>query len=427
MRGFFYVIYSLIFAAEHFMMKKPAYILIDDFNYPLPSNRIAKFPLEKRDQSKLLVYQNGSLSKENFKELHQFLPENSLLFFNETKVIQARLQFFKESGAKIEIFCLEPIQPTTEIQLAFQQKSAVVWKCFIGNSKKWKEGSIKKQIQIENKELEFVAKRVGKEGEAHLVEFSWKPIDFTFAQLLESTGLVPLPPYLNREAEAADKDRYQTIYAQHDGSVAAPTAGLHFTDEVFKKLTKKNISTDKVTLHVGAGTFKPVSAASIGEHEMHTEKIIIQKSTIKKIIEKEDKKVIMVGTTTIRTLESLYWFGVKLLVDQSPDFRINQWDPYQEKYQIDETLKIVLNSVLDFMDKNNLDELQGETQLMIAPGYDFKIADILITNFHQPKSTLLLLVSAFIGNDWKTAYQFALDNDFRFLSYGDSCLFFRKN
>ena len=407
-------------------MKTPSSILINNYDYPLPVDRIAKFPLPERDQSKLLICKNGSLSQNTFKNIDEFLPSNSLLLFNETKVIQARLQFYKKSGAKIEIFCLEPFSPVTEIQLAFQQKSSVVWKCFIGNSKKWKEDILEKQIQIEEKQVGLYAKRVGKDGEAHLVEFSWEPSILTFSQLLESAGLVPLPPYLNREAEKEDKDRYQTIYAQHDGSVAAPTAGLHFTDDVFDRLSKKNISTDEVTLHVGAGTFKPVSSTSIGEHEMHTEKIVIKKSTIEQLLKYQGQKIVMVGTTTIRSLESLYWFGVKLMVDQSKDFKILQWDPYQVKYQLKNSLSEVLENILEFMEVEKLNELHGETQLMIAPGYNFKIADVLITNFHQPKSTLLLLVSAFIGERWKEAYQYALRYDFRFLSYGDSCLFFKS-
>lgn len=408
-------------------MKHPGYINIEDYNYDLPTDRIAKFPLALRDESKLLIYKKGNLSQAVFKDIDHLLPSNSLLFFNDTKVIQARLQFFKESGAKIEIFCLEPMQPTAEIQLAFQQKSPVIWKCFIGNAKKWKEGSLKKIIKFENDEIEFFAKRIGMEGEAHLVEFSWVPIAYNFSQLLESAGLVPLPPYLNREAEKEDKDRYQTIYAQYDGSVAAPTAGLHFTDDVFRKLDHKNIKTDEVILHVGAGTFKPVSADKISDHEMHTEKIIIRKSSIENLIRKRNKKIIAVGTTTVRTLESVYWFGVKLIVDKSPEFTIQQWDPYQEKYQLNKSVIEILEAVLDFMNKNELEELKGATQLMIAPGYTFNIVDILITNFHQPKSTLLLLVSAFMGNDWKQAYQYASDHDFRFLSYGDSCLFFSYN
>jgi S-adenosylmethionine:tRNA ribosyltransferase-isomerase len=406
-------------------MKHPATINIEDYNYDLPQERIAKFPLDKRDHSKLLVYENGEICEDVFKNIDKKLPADSLLVFNETKVIQARLQFFKESGAKIEIFCLEAISPTAEVQLAFQQKSPVVWKCFIGNSKKWKEGSLKKRIKIEGNEIEFFATRKGMDGEAHLIEFSWAPSEYQFSQILESAGLVPLPPYMNREAIEEDKDRYQTIYARHDGSVAAPTAGLHFTRDVFNKLKKRNINIDEVTLHVGAGTFKPVSASTIGEHEMHVEKILIQKSCIENLIRYADKNIIAVGTTTVRTLESLYWFACKLVVDENPHFSIKQWDPYLDKYQLAKTPDELLTIVLNYMEDQKIEVLQGETQLMIAPSYQFKLIDVLITNFHQPKSTLLLLVSAFIGDDWKKAYQFALENDFRFLSYGDSCLFKR--
>ena len=408
-------------------MNIPDSIQINDFNYLLPTERIAKYPLPLRDQSKLLIYKAGKLSQNIFANIDQLLPENSLLIFNDTKVIQARLQFFKESGAKIEVFCLEPYRPVTEIQMAFQQKSPVVWKCFIGNLKRWKNGKIKKTIRIDQHEIGFFAEKVGMDKEAHLVQFSWTPSTYTFSQLLESTGLVPLPPYLNREAEKEDKERYQTIYARHDGSVAAPTAGLHFTEEVFRKLKRKNIIADEVILHVGAGTFKPVSATTISNHEMHTEKIIVRKSTIEMLLKNQGNKIVLVGTTTTRTIESLYWFGVKLLVGEFPVFKIQQWDPYQKKYQTEKSLSLVYEAILAFMTENKLEELRGETQLMIAPGYDFKIVDILITNFHQPKSTLLLLVSAFIGESWYAAYQYALDNDFRFLSYGDSCLFFRKN
>jgi len=406
--------------------ENPTEICIDNYDYGLAEDRVAKYPLDKRDDSKLLIYHNEQLSHSKFNKIDDFLPQNSLLLFNETKVIQARLQFFKESGAKIEIFCLEAVKPVSEIQLAFQQTSGVIWKCFIGNAKKWKSGKLKKLVSTPDSEVEFYAERVGMIGEAHLVEFSWSPSNLPFSELLELSGLVPLPPYLNREAEKSDKERYQTIYAQHNGSVAAPTAGLHFTDEVFSKLDAKNIQKDKVVLHVGAGTFKPVIAKYIGDHEMHTEKIIIQKSTIENLLNESNEHIIVVGTTTVRTLESLYWFGVKLIRDGNTEFSINQWDPYQEKYQLKQSVEEVLNSILNYMKKEGLEELHGETQLMIAPGYNFKIADILITNFHQPKSTLLLLVSSFIGESWKTAYQYALDQDFRFLSYGDSCLFFKQ-
>lgn len=400
---------------------------IENFDYPLPANRIAKFPVEKRDQSKLLIYKEEKLGQDVFANIHHHLPDNSIILFNETKVIQARLPFTKDTGAKIEIFCLEPVEPVAEIQLSFQQTKWVVWKCFIGNAKKWKQGKLLLKIMAGNSEIVLEAEKVGVVENSVLVKFSWLPAKKTFSEILENAGLVPLPPYLRRESVKDDKFRYQTIYAQYDGSVAAPTAGLHFTETVLQNLAKKNIQTEKLILHVGAGTFKPVSTHKIVEHEMHTEKIIVQRSTIKQLLNKQSKKIIVVGTTTLRTLESLYWFGLKLIVDGSSEFSIQQWDPYQAKYQVSQTPDEILSAILNYMDTQKLDELQGKTQLMIAPGYDFKMADILITNFHQPKSTLLLLVSAFIGNDWKKAYQYALDNEFRFLSYGDSCLFFRKN
>ena len=408
------------------MKQHPGDLEIASYDYPLTEDRIAKYPLEQRDHSKLLIYKEDEIRESAFKNISQELPENALLLFNETKVIQARLQFFKDTGAKIEIFCLEPLAPTSEIQMAFEQKSAVVWKCFIGNSKKWKSGKLTKKLSIEGLEVEFYAEKKGMDGEAHLVAFSWEPNHLVFSSLLSHSGLVPLPPYLNREAEKDDKDRYQTIYAKQDGSVAAPTAGLHFTDEVFDSLESININIEKVTLHVGAGTFKPVSSDQIGDHEMHTEKITISKSTIENLLDKKKDKIIVVGTTTMRTLESLYWYGVKLKVDENALFKIDQWDPYQEKYQINDCLEDVLRVILGHMNKYELEVIQGETQLMIAPGYDFKVADILITNFHQPKSTLLLLVSAFLDGNWENVYDYAINNDFRFLSYGDSCLLFKK-
>jgi S-adenosylmethionine:tRNA ribosyltransferase-isomerase len=422
LEGLFFNLQLLIFAAN---MKHPATINIEDYNYDLPQERIAKFPLDKRDQSKLLIYENGKIYKNVFKNIDKNLPPNSLLVFNETKVIQARLHFFKENGAKIEIFCLEAVSPTAEVQLAFQQNSPVIWKCFVGNSKKWKEGSLKKRIEIKGDEIDLFATRKAIEGEAYLIEFSWLPSKYKFSQILESAGLVPLPPYMNREAAKEDKNRYQTIYACQEGSVAAPTAGLHFTKNIFTKLKKKNIQIDELTLHVGAGTFKPVSTSNIGEHEMHTEKILLQKSCIENLIRYTNKNIIAVGTTTVRTLESLYWFACKLVIEENPIFNIKQWDPYLDKYQLDKTSEELLSIVLNYMENKGIEVLQGKTQLMIVPSYQFKLINILITNFHQPKSTLLLLVSAFIGDDWKKAYQFAFENDFRFLSYGDSCLFKR--
>lgn len=408
-------------------MKNFQKINIEDFNYDLKPHQIAKYPLPHRDQSKLLVYNNGNVSQNFFFNIDQFLPENSLLFFNETKVIQARLEFFNEIGTKIEIFCLEPFQPTSEIESAFHCKSPVIWKCFVKNSKKWKEKVLVKKFEVDNQIIELLAKKISEEKEIYLVEFCWSQSNMLFSQIMNAVGLVPLPPYLKRQADHNDKIRYQTVYARYDGSVAAPTAGLHFTKEILQKLALKNIEIENLTLHVGAGTFKPISSKKITEHVMHAEKIIIKKSTVEKLINKKSKKIIVVGTTGIRTLESLYWFGVKLLVDEITNFDIQQWDPYQYKYKYRNNIPSseIFGKVLDFMNKNQLDELKGQTKLFILPGYDFKVANMLITNFHQPKSTLLLLIAAFIGNDWKKIYQFALENEFRFLSYGDSCLYFK--
>jgi len=410
------------------LREKVKTISIDDYFYDLPKERIAKFPLDERDNSKLLFYKNKIIEESRFIEIDKYIPENSLLIFNETKVVQARIIFQKESGAKIEVFCLEPVEPSNEIQIAFQQKSASVWKCFVGNSKRWKSGKLIKKIRYEGNEYLLSAERKTRNDGVSLVEFCCEPQLLSFSQILETSGLVPLPPYLNREAEESDKIRYQTVYAKNDGSVAAPTAGLHFTDNVFRKLKKKNTSFEKLSLHVGAGTFKPVVSKTISEHEMHTEKILIKRKTIESILFDHTRKIIPVGTTTVRTLESLYWFGVKLIVqkDEKINFSISQWEPYSKELNCGISRKAALETILCFMGNNSIDTLYGETKLMIAPGYDFKIADGIITNFHQPKSTLLLLVSALIGDDWKKAYEFAMNNDFRFLSYGDSCLFFRS-
>jgi len=403
-------------------------ISIENFFYDLPSDRIAKFPLDQRDMSQLLVYKNKNIEKSHFTDIDKYIPENSLLIFNETKVIQARILFQKESGAKIEIFCLEPVEPSSVIQIAFQQKSTSVWKCFVGNSKRWKNGKLTKRILYKEKEFLLSAERKNRNDNVSLVEFCCEPQLLSFAQILESSGLVPLPPYLNREAEESDKIRYQTVYAKNNGSVAAPTAGLHFTDNVLNKLKNKNVSFEKLTLHVGAGTFKPVVSKTISDHEMHIEKVLIKRDTIESILSNPERKIIPVGTTTVRTLESLYWFGVKLIVKQGEniDFSIDQWDPYSNELNCSISTKSALEAVQNHMRINSLDILFGETKLMIAPGYDFKIAEGIITNFHQPKSTLLLLIAAFIGDDWKKVYDFAMKNDFRFLSYGDSCLFFRE-
>ena len=399
----------------------PDNIKIEDYNYELSDERIAKYPLKNRDDSKLLFLNGEQPEDKRFKDIPDLLPSNSLLVFNETKVIQARLLFQKATGATIEIFCLEPVAPTNDFQLAFQKPSPVIWKCLVGNAKRWKNEIL--EIKISNDENEIILRAEKKEkiGETILISFSWDPHDLILSEIIELNGLVPIPPYLNRKAEESDKERYQTIYAKNDGSVAAPTAGLHFTDQVLNDLLKKGIETEKVTLHVGAGTFKPVSSETISGHEMHTEQIVITIEALKHLYQKMDDNVIAVGTTSLRTLESLYWMAVKLK-KREDKFSVKQWDPYQIE-ENDLNGKEAIRILINYLEKKQLKYLKGQTQLMIAPGYQFKIIDGLITNFHQPKSTLLLLVAAILGDNWKTAYDFALQNNFRFLSYGDSCLF----
>ena len=376
------------------MNNSPKSIAIADYDYPLPDDRIAKFPLEQRDHSKLLVYQNGNISESQFFHIPELLPSDSLLVFNDTKVIHARLFFQKATGSTIEVFCLEPYQMA--VSQAFEQRSQCTWTCFIGNNKKWKEGTLSREIDINGRTI----------------------------TLNEQAGVIPLPPYLHREAVSSDNERYQTVYARLQGSVAAPTAGLHFTPEVFNALQARHIATDFITLHVGAGTFKPVSTPTIGEHEMHVEKIEIAHKNIQCILEHLPHPVFPVGTTSVRTIESVYWFGVKLSQNPTLDaMHILQWDPY-ELEELHISTAEAYSNVLKWMDDNQIDQLDGDTQLMIAPGYKYHVINGLITNFHQPKSTLLLLVSALIGDAWRQCYQFALDHDFRFLSYGDSCLFF---
>jgi S-adenosylmethionine:tRNA ribosyltransferase-isomerase len=404
------------------------FVNINDFNYSLPVDRIAQFPVEKRDESKLIIYKDKKISEDLFKNIPAYLPDSGLLIYNETKVIQARMLFQKESGAQIEIFCLEPVSPTREIQQAFEQQSGVVWKCLVGNSKKWKSGKLQKLFILKNKKGVLTAERKAQFKSYSLIEFQWEPGTLSFSDILLASGIIPLPPYMKRKAVENDKLRYQTIYAGSEGSVAAPTAGLHFTEPVLQKIMAKGIAIEDVTLHIGAGTFKPVSTDEVGQHEMHTEKIVIKKATIQKIIEKQNQPIIVVGTTTTRTLESLYWFGVKLLVDndEKKEIDIKQWDPYSPIYNVGISLEQSFNKILDFMGDNGLDVISGQTQLMIIPGYSFRIPDILITNFHMPRSTLLLLVSAFIGEGWENIYEYALNHNFRFLSYGDSCLFFKQ-
>lgn len=401
------------------MPNNPRNISIADYDYPLPDERIAKFPLAERDQSKLLVYRGGEIAESQFFHLPELLPEGAMLFFNNTKVIHARLFFRKPTGSLIEIFCLEPWQQP--VATAFEERQHCTWLCFIGNNKKWKEGSLVRQFTIQNSEFIIKATRREAVGEAWLVDFEWSG-GISFAELIDAVGVIPLPPYLHREAEESDNTRYQTVYAHYEGSVAAPTAGLHFTDRLLDELRTKGFKTEYITLHVGAGTFKPVSADTIGGHEMHVEKVQISRTNLQHIIDHIGRPIIPVGTTTVRTLESVYWFGVKL--QSNPDIdamHVLQWDPYTLEVQNISTQQAYSN-VVRWMERHDADTLFGDTQLLIAPGYKYHVISGLITNFHQPRSTLLLLVSALIGDDWRRCYSYALDNGFRFLSYGDSCL-----
>ena len=405
----------------------PKDLQIKDFSYHLPEDRIAKYPLANRDESKLLIYKDKQIIKSTYRQIATEIPENSLLVFNNTKVIEARILFQKESGAIIEIFCLEPDDQYPDITTAMLQKGKVFWKCLVGGAKKWKEKQILKHIQIAGNTIVLRAERKEQIADYNLIEFNWDDISISFAEILHAAGLIPLPPYLNRKAETSDADRYQTIYAKYDGSVAAPTAGLHFTEAVFEKLGKKNIETAYLTLHVGAGTFKPVKAEKMDEHEMHAEFIEVSVPLIEKIIAKLNAPIIPVGTTSMRTIESLYWLGIKVILNPAiilSELVVNQWAPY-EIDATDISASTALNALIIWMQKNEIEILITKTQIIIAPGYEFKIANALITNFHQPQSTLLLLVSALIGDDWKKVYAYAIENDFRFLSYGDGCLLWK--
>lgn len=398
---------------------------IEEFDYDLPPERIAEYPVTPRDSSKLLIWKDGFVSERVFRNLPNLLPKDSRLICNETRVFPARLFFTKESGALIEVFCLEPVNPI-DVQMSFQQQKSCTWKCFVGNARRWKSGTI--YWKSENTSIELSAELLEKQHDAFIVRFSWQPEKLTFSEIVEQCGNVPLPPYIHREADLNDKSRYQTVFAKEDGSVAAPTAGLHFTPDVFKKLRANQIDIQKLVLHTGAGTFKPISTDDVSEHVMHIEKIQISEQTIRSLLQPVSGRTVAVGTTTVRTLESLYWFGVKLLLEPETThaFFVQQWDPYQEKYQQDVSVRESLSAVLRFMEQEDMESLYGNTGLMIVPDYQFKMCDTLITNFHQPKSTLLLLVAAFIGDGWKETYRYALLNDFRFLSYGDACLFYQK-
>ena len=395
-------------------------ISIEAYDYPLPEDRIAKYPLAERDASKLLVLKDNVISESQFKHVGEYLPKDALLVFNETKVIRARLQFHKTTGSRIEVFCLEPEQ---DYQMAFSACSPVRWKCLVGNAKRWKEGKLSMELSVKGEKVTLFAERLAHNDQYSEIEFSWTPENLSFAAVLEAAGEIPLPPYLHRDAEPDDRDRYQTVFARYDGSVAAPTAGLHFTQPLIAELRDEGFGFDEVTLHVGAGTFRPVATETIGEHAMHSETIIVRKSLIEDLIQHFGKPIIPVGTTSTRTLESLYWIGV-MLKEQGDALRplhVEQWFPYEAHSPLSATE--ALQGILAYLDKHGLTRLEASTALMIAPSYKMHIITGLITNFHQPKSTLLLLVSALIGERWKDCYRFALDHGFRFLSYGDSCLF----
>ena len=398
------------------------HIKIDDYNYVLPDERIAKFPIALRDHSKLLVYNHGAVSDDVFYHLPAYLPHGALMIFNNTKVIQARLHFMKETGALIEVFLLEPVEPADYEQM-FQTTGHCAWLCMIGNLKKWKNGALKRAFDISGHHLILTATQGGMQGTSHWINFDWDNDKVSFAEILETVGELPIPPYLNRETQESDKVTYQTVYSKIKGSVAAPTAGLHFTDDVLRALDEHGIDREELTLHVGAGTFKPVKSEEIEDHEMHSEFISVRKQTLEKLI-RHGAKAIAVGTTSVRTLESLYYIGLKIAENpdaSEEDLHVCQWGPY-EPGDVSLTPVESLQYIVDYLDRHELPTLQTSTQIIIAPGYQYKIVKMLVTNFHQPKSTLLLLVSAFVKGDWRKIYDYALSNDFRFLSYGDSSL-----
>ena len=400
-------------------------IKIADFTYDLPDCRIAKYPLPERDSSKLLIYKNGEVSQKIFRELPQLLPADSIMVFNDTKVVPARMHFKRESGARIEIFCLKPVDPADYSQ-AFASTERCIWKCIMGNAKRWKDDILSYDIPEGTKtdlaSMNLKARLIERHTRTCDVEFTWSG-GACFSKVLELCGQVPIPPYLNRSTEAIDNERYQTLYAHIRGSVAAPTAGLHFTETVLDQIKNKGIDSENVCLHVGAGTFLPVKSEKIADHPMHREPFVVSREFLTKLRD-SGKKVIAVGTTSVRTLESLYYVGVSC-IEKGKALDVDQWDPYTREY--DYTLSESLDGIIKYLDKEGLDELKVETRIIIVPGFRFRVVDMMVTNFHQPQSTLLLLISAFVGGDWKTIYDYALSSDFRFLSYGDSSLLYRRD
>lgn len=398
-------------------------IHIEEYNYPLPDERIAKYPLEKRDSSKLLCYRDGEITQYKFTALPEVLEEGSMMVFNDTKVVPARLHFQRSTGAHIEIFCLEPVLPEEYVSM-FAVTERCRWKCIVGNVKRWKNDTLKLYNPDSDATVEVMglkADLIERQGETSVVEFTWDN-GAPFSRVLEICGSVPIPPYLNRETEDIDLERYQTLYARFRGSVAAPTAGLHFTEDVLEAIRKKNIDVQTVCLHVGAGTFLPVKSSLVSEHTMHREPFVVTLDFLEKLLAKKGK-VVAVGTTSVRTLESLYYMGVKCIEGGSPA-DVDQWDPYVREYEY--SLEESIRAIVEYLKDNSLKELQLGTRIIIVPGYTFKVVDVLVTNFHQPQSTLLLLISAFVKGDWKKIYEYALANDFRFLSYGDSSVLFRS-
>lgn len=397
-------------------------IHIEDFNYDLPDERIAKYPLPDRDSSRLLIYNGGQIADRRFSDISDLLPDGSLMIFNDTKVVPARLHFQRDSGAHIEVFCLEPVLPEEYVTM-FAVTDRCRWKCIVGNIKRWKNDTLHLYNPDGDEAIEAMNLRadlIERQGETSIVEFSWSN-GAPFSQVLELCGSVPIPPYLNRDTEAIDLERYQTLYARFRGSVAAPTAGLHFTEKVLNQIRSKGIETDTVCLHVGAGTFLPVKSSLVSEHTMHREPFVVKLELLEKLLNRQGK-LVAVGTTSVRTLESLYYIGVKCIENGTPS-DVGQWEPYEREYPY--TMNEALEALTAYMKSRSLTEIQLGTRIIIVPGYRFRLVDVLVTNFHQPQSTLLLLVSAFVGGDWKSIYDYALSHDFRFLSYGDSSILFR--
>ena len=408
------------------LLDKVKNISIKDFSYDLPDARIAKYPVDPRDHSQLLLYRDGEISRSQFKNLPQYLPENSLLVYNNTKVIRARMFFRKETGAQIEIFCLEPLMPADYAQ-NFQAQGSCEWLCLVGNLKKWKGGKLHRQLSLNGQDVVFSAEHVGVEDKAQRIRFSWTPAEIPFGDLLEQAGQIPIPPYLNRESQQSDERSYQTVYSRIEGSVAAPTAGLHFTPAVLQSIDEKQIKRQEVTLHVSASTFQPVKSEQMDGHPMHLEFISVEASLIEDLL-KYEGRITAVGTTSVRTLESLYWFGVHLMESNTMQsnsleesvWTLHQWYPYEDHQ--DYSMQQALQALLDDMRAKGETQFTASTRLLIAPGYTFRVVSDIITNFHQPQSTLLLLVSAYVGEDWRKIYDYAMAHDFRFLSYGDSSL-----